>query len=92
MRKKFELPESILSQMEEMSGGGFLLFILNEDNEIIIYESFDGHGQEAQVKNFAIDWLDSDRQARKEILKNEMMDGYYMDIDEKYEQDDDEEE
>ena len=92
MRKKFELPESILSQMEEMSGGGFLIFILNEDNEPIIYESFDGYGQEAQVKNFAIDWLDSDRQARKEILKNEMMDGYYMDIDQEYKEEDDEEE
>ena len=28
----FELPDSILSQMEEMSGGGYIIFILDSEN------------------------------------------------------------
>ena len=42
----FELPESILSQIEEMSGGGYIMFILDAENRPSIYESFDGIGQE----------------------------------------------
>ena len=29
---QFELPEAILSQLEEMSGGGYLIFILDSEN------------------------------------------------------------
>jgi hypothetical protein len=65
----FSLPDSILSQMEEMSGGGFIIFILDSENKPSVYESFDGYGQESQVKNFALDWLEAEREVRKEILK-----------------------
>jgi hypothetical protein len=77
--KSFEMPESILKQMEEMSGGGFIIFILDSDNVPSVYESFDGMGQESQVKNFAIDWLDSEREARKELLKQGMMESLIHD-------------
>lgn len=70
--KDFELPDSILSQMEEMSGGGFIIFILDSNNKPSVYESFDGYGQESQVKNFALDWLEAEKEIRKEILKNDI--------------------
>lgn len=70
--KDFQLPDSILSQMEEMSGGGFIIFILDSNNKPSVYESFDGYGQESQVKNFALDWLEAEREIRKEILKNDI--------------------
>lgn len=69
----FSLPDSILKQMEEMSGGGFIIFILDSENKPSVYESFDGYGQESQVKNFALDWLEAEREVRKEILKSDIM-------------------
>ena len=68
----FELPESILSQIEEMSGGGYIMFILDSENRPSIYESFDGIGQESQVKSFALDWLQADREVRKEKFKQDI--------------------
>lgn len=70
--KDFQLPDSILSQMEEMSGGGFIIFILDSNNKPSVYESFDGYGQESQVKNFALDWLEAEKEVRKEILKDDI--------------------
>jgi hypothetical protein len=69
---QFELPESILSQLEEMSGGGYLIFILDSENKPSIYESFDGIGQESQVKGFALDWLEAEREFRKERIKKDI--------------------
>lgn len=72
----FELPESILSQIEEMSGGGYIMFILDAENRPSIYESFDGIGQESQVKSFAIDWLRAEREVRKEKFKQDIYNLY----------------
>lgn len=73
---EFQLPESILSQIEEMSGGGYIMFILDSDNKPSVYESFDGIGQESQVKGFALDWLEAEREVRKNFLKNDIMNIY----------------
>ena len=73
---QFELPESILSQMEEMSGGGYVIFILDSDNRPSVYESFDGVGQESQVKAFALDWLEAEREVRKEKFKQDIWAAY----------------
>lgn len=72
----FELPESILSQIEEMSGGGYIMFILDAENRPSIYESFDGIGQESQVKSFALDWLQAESEVRKEKLKQDIYNLY----------------
>jgi hypothetical protein len=72
----FELPESILSQIEEMSGGGYIMFILDAENRPSIYESFDGIGQESQVKSFALDWLRAEREVRKEKFKQDIYNLY----------------
>ena len=72
----FELPESILSQIEEMSGDGYIMFILDAENRPSIYESFDGIGQESQVKSFALDWLRAEREVRKEKFKQDIYNLY----------------
>lgn len=89
--KDFQLPDSILNQMEEMSGGGFIIFILDSNNKPSVYESFDGYGQESQVKNFALDWLEAEKEIRKEILKNDIRDIIGA-TDQEIDDDDDEEE
>jgi hypothetical protein len=89
-RHRFELPESILSQLEEMSGGGYIIFILDSDNRPSIYESFDGIGQESQVKNFALDWLEAEREVRKEKFKQDILLLYSQNEDEDSDEDSDE--
>jgi hypothetical protein len=84
---QFELPESILSQMDEMSGGGYMIFILDSENRPSIYESFDGIGQESQVKSFALDWLQAEREVRKEKFKNDIILSYGDDDEEESEED-----
>ena len=74
--RQFELPDSILSQMEEMSGGGYIIFILDSENIPSVYESFDGIGQESQVKSFALDWLEAEREVRKEKFKQDILLSY----------------
>lgn len=83
----FELPESILSQIEEMSGGGYIMFILDSENRPSIYESFDGIGQESQVKSFALDWLEAEREVRKEKFKQDIYNLYDSSEDEEDEED-----
>lgn len=68
----FELPESILTQMEEMSGGAYMIFIIGADGMPAIYESFDSLPQEMQIKSFAHTWLDAEREYRKEKIKKEI--------------------
>jgi hypothetical protein len=82
---QFELPESILSQMEEMSGGGYIIFILDSESRPSIYESFDGLGQESQVKSFALDWLTAEREVRKDRLKNQINSLFELDDGEDFE-------
>jgi hypothetical protein len=68
----FQLPESILAQMEEMSGGAYMIFIIGADGMPAIYESFDSLPQEMQIKSFAHTWLDAEREYRKEKIKKEI--------------------
>ena len=87
----FELPASILSQMEEMSGGGYIIFILDENNTPSVYESFDGIGQESQVKSFALDWLEAEREVRKDRFKQDIWNAYGLQNDNDNSQEDEEE-
>jgi hypothetical protein len=87
----FELPESILSQMDEMSGGGYIIFILDEMNRPSVYECFDGIGQESQVKSFALDWLEAEREVRKERFKQDIWNAYGLQNDNDDSQEDEEE-
>jgi hypothetical protein len=68
----FQLPDSILTQMEEMSGGAYMIFIIGSDGMPAIYESFDSLPQEMQIKSFAHTWLDAEREYRKEKIKKEI--------------------
>ena len=68
----FQLPDAILSQMEEMSGGAYMIFIIGADGMPAIYESFDSLPQEMQIKSFAHMWLDAEREHRKEKIKREI--------------------
>lgn len=68
----FQLPDAILTQMEEMSGGAYMIFIIGSDGMPAIYESFDSLPQEMQIKSFAHTWLDAEREYRKEKIKKEI--------------------
>lgn len=70
--KDFEIPDEFLEKLNEMSGGGFIFFILDEYGQPCIYETYDTQAYESLVKSFALDWLQAERDARRETLKNEI--------------------
>ena len=72
----FLLPESILLQLEEMSGGAYMMVVLGSDGLPNIYESYDSALHEAQIKNFSMEWLEADRQCRLERMKKDIMNSY----------------
>lgn len=78
----FLLPESTLSQLEEMSGGGYLMIMLGSDGLPNIYESYDSALHETQIKNFSMEWLEADRQCRLERIKRDIMNSYEDDEEE----------
>lgn len=55
--KEFEIPEAILSQLNEFSGGGYILFSFNEFGEPTVYCQFDNSvyalASQCYVKNWA---------------------------------------
>jgi len=75
----FLLPEAILSQLEEMSGGGYMMIVLGSDGLPNIYESYDSALHETQIKNFSMEWLEADRQCRLERIKKDIMSSYESD-------------
>lgn len=75
---EFKIPQKLLDQIEEMSGGGFIFFILGSDGQPEIYESYDTIAHESLVKAFAADWLSAEREARREDLKREISFGFEM--------------
>jgi len=73
----FVISDAFFSELNEMSGGGYLIFILDDDGTPVIYESFDTRAYESLVKSFASDWLEADREVRKDILKDEISDQWF---------------
>jgi hypothetical protein len=67
------MPNEIFEKINEMSGGGFIFFILDEEGVPVVYEIYDSTAYESLVKSFALDWLQAEREARREMLKNEIM-------------------
>jgi len=72
----FLLPESILLQLEEMSGGAYMMIVLGSDGLPNIYESYDSALHESQIKNFSMEWLEADKQCRLERMKKDIMNSY----------------
>lgn len=54
--KPFKIPQSLLSQLEEFSGGGYILFSLNDYGVPDVYTSFDGPPQACWLIKFAQKW------------------------------------
>lgn len=88
---KFKMPSKIIKQLNEMSGGGFIFFILDEKGEPCVYETYDSSAYESLVKSFAIDWLAAERQVRREDLKDEIRlnNGSWEIVEEEFDDEDD---
>jgi hypothetical protein len=71
-QNNFELPEFILNQLNECAGGGFLLFILDEQGAPNVYFISDTIGVQSQIQNFAIDWLAAHRKVQLREIEDRL--------------------
>lgn len=70
---EFFVDDALLERFNEMSGGGYLIFILDERGMPSIYESYDTVSYESLVKAFARDWLEADHEVFKSEIKDAML-------------------
>ena len=54
----FKFPESILSQINECSRGGFILFTLNDEGEPVVHSCFDDSTVALALQYYAKNWTE----------------------------------
>jgi hypothetical protein len=54
---KFQVPESTLKQLGEFSGGGFILFIYDQNGAPKVYADFDTPAHGLGMQKFMQNWL-----------------------------------
>lgn len=65
-QESYKVPEDILKKLFEHTGSGYLLFALDENEDVVVYRKTEGHGSlilETFAKNWlkAVEQLDVDR-------------------------------
>lgn len=61
--KKFSLPEGFLNQLNEFSGGGFVLLLKDDKGDISTYSKFDTSSDALSMIKFGTDWFGSQEAA-----------------------------
>ena len=56
-KKQFQLPDKILNELNEFSGGGFILFIYDQESSPRIYADFDSAAHGLGMQKFVQNWL-----------------------------------
>ena len=72
MKKGFVIPSSILSQLNECSAGGFLLFSFDDAGTARSYVKFDTEMHLLALQKTAEYWCDGMENANLEHMKSEM--------------------
>lgn len=67
---KGELPNSLLSQLNENSAGGYLVITLDADGEPHVYSSFDNPMYRVALTRFAADFFGGADEAIGEAIRN----------------------
>jgi hypothetical protein len=57
MPEKFRVPDSILSELNEYSGGGFILFIYDNEGRPKPYATFDDPARGLGMQKYIQNWL-----------------------------------
>lgn len=57
MPKQFDVPNSTLTQLNEFSGGGYVLFIYDQNNCPKIYANLDSPAHGLGMQKFIQNWL-----------------------------------
>ncbi len=54
----FKFPESLLTQINECSKGGFILFTINDEGEPVVHSCFDDPVNALALQYYAKNWTD----------------------------------
>jgi hypothetical protein len=72
MKKSFVIPNSVLSQLNECSSGGFLLFSFDDTGTARSYVKFDTEMHLLALQKTAEYWIDGMENANIENMKSEI--------------------
>jgi hypothetical protein len=61
-KPKFDIPESFLERLGEFSNGGFILTIINDDGNPVIYHAYDNAISQLGLQKFLSSWLEANEQ------------------------------
>lgn len=56
-KKQFVVPDKILNEINECSGGGYILFTYDQDSAPRVYASFDSAAHGLGMQKFMQNWL-----------------------------------
>lgn len=56
-KNNFHIPESFLKELNEFSGGGFILFTYDQESNPKVYASFDSAAHGLGMQKFMQNWL-----------------------------------
>lgn len=56
-KEKFVVPDATLKQLGEFSGGGYILFIYNQDSSPKVYADFDSPAHGLGMQKYIQNWM-----------------------------------
>lgn len=74
-KKPFQLPESILKQLNEFSQGGYILFRVNDDGNPEVYVQFDNMINAVGLTRYAASWANSIDQLNENAVMEGLLGG-----------------
>ncbi len=72
-KKPFTLPQSILTQLSEMSNGGFVLLRIKEDGTPDVHLQADSPMQAYFLQSFLLTWSQAMQNANIEMMTGQML-------------------
>ena len=86
---EFDIPDSFLSQLNEFSGGGYMLFILDAEKNVRIYGKVDEVTSESHLNTQIKGWADAQEEINKQNILESQTERYEGTDDDDDDDDDD---
>jgi hypothetical protein len=71
--RKYQIPESILRQLDEMSAGGFMLFTFDAERTPQVHASFDNPTTSLAMQHYIETWVTTIKEMHIDSLRNQFI-------------------
>lgn len=72
-KQSFEIPESLLNQLDECTKGGFILFAINDSGQPVIYQKYDCDINAIGLQTFVRHWAENMDEVNSQIIFNNIV-------------------